>query len=522
MNLYRQPGPTVRRLLLSWLFLLLLPTSGVASAQGEPSYESVEKLIRERGLKKIEDLLPLLPESYRRNHLLMFESGSLQDASHQSPRAILFGESANFIMSFNGHAGQKGFYALETISWNENQSSFEFREIAFPKDEAGQVQFSQKNPAKCLQCHRQDPRPNWHHYNAWPGAYGQADDLPYTEQFEFRDPLTAEHIVMDNRKAGQELKVFLQSIDGHPRYRHLTDAAFSHGELNNGPRSKGILNQVFTRKISAKNFKRIARLVRAHPRYDLLKYILMAGFYCAPKRQNLPLPEFLPAKLCESKPVGYDPDRTPGTHVHYGILKYIFGKLGEPSYPFSDWFMNFQPGPGNSFSSSVTDGGDQIIYFLALQDPEIRELIDIRIDRSFGEDGNYAYFGGQMTCEQLRNKVQSELQRYKEGESYSICKKDGGTENFPEGTRPQAMNSCIGCHSENPADFSTNAPTIHFDDDARLSRQLKQKNREGKTLYERILYRISDRAPLKRRMPLGRHPLSPEEELAVKNYLDRL
>ena len=79
--------------------------------------------------QSIEELLPSLPVSLRNRYALVFSSRSLQGASFKDPRVILFGDDARFIVTFNGERTQAGFYTLETMEFNEDEATFQFREV---------------------------------------------------------------------------------------------------------------------------------------------------------------------------------------------------------------------------------------------------------------------------------------------------------------------------------------------------------------------------------------------------------
>ncbi len=110
-----------------------------------------------------------------RFYLLSFRSRSLQSATPQSPRAILFSPAADFVASFNGHSALRGSRNIEVIRFNHSTERFEFREITF--DLKNRPTVSEENPRKCLECHQSftradvDPRPNWEPYFMWPGFF---------------------------------------------------------------------------------------------------------------------------------------------------------------------------------------------------------------------------------------------------------------------------------------------------------------------------------------------------------------
>ncbi|HEY6925478.1 MAG TPA: hypothetical protein VI653_18515, partial [Steroidobacteraceae bacterium] len=123
----------------------------------------------------MDQVLATLPPTFRYRYTLVFSSRSLQEASYEAPRVILFGRDASTIITFNGDDGQRGFNALEVMSFDEGSERFEFREIAFPTsgDGTGAVTFSEPNPLRCQSCHGATARPVWDSWPLWPGVYGE-------------------------------------------------------------------------------------------------------------------------------------------------------------------------------------------------------------------------------------------------------------------------------------------------------------------------------------------------------------
>src|SRR5438045_2594135 len=90
---------------------LLNPDTTRKLISGERPKEKIDittvlNLLEEKKPTKMEDLLAALPESLRSNFLLLYKSGSMQDASFENPRAVLFDYDSNVMMAFNGHPAQ--------------------------------------------------------------------------------------------------------------------------------------------------------------------------------------------------------------------------------------------------------------------------------------------------------------------------------------------------------------------------------------------------------------------------------
>lgn len=175
------------------------------------NYSSLQQLIINKNLKTIEDTLPYLPQEYFSNFVMMHSSMSLQKASLENPRVLLFGPTAKFVISYNGSHLQKGYYDFEILEFDPKTKVTNLYEITFPQQTSGAVRFSQANPPKCLECHTSFPKPNgvrkpiWNAYPSWPGAYGfRKSSLTYSEKKE------------------REFKAFdTDKRATHPRYKFL-------------------------------------------------------------------------------------------------------------------------------------------------------------------------------------------------------------------------------------------------------------------------------------------------------------
>jgi len=180
------------------LGFLLIGTNALAE---EPTFETIQQWVNQGEVPTVEAFLGKLPSSLRSNFTLMRESKSSQQASGSAPRAILFGETGKLLVAFNGDPEQKGYNTVELIQFRE-PGRFEFRALRFPK--GGKPELSGANPARCLECHGDPPRPRWGNYFTWKGAYGEVDDALVTGSAPWTD-----------------FRGFTEKQKDHPRYRTL-------------------------------------------------------------------------------------------------------------------------------------------------------------------------------------------------------------------------------------------------------------------------------------------------------------
>ena len=268
-----------------------------ARANTSFEYEDLQKLIQSKQITTIEELIPQLPEEFRKQFILMHESQSLQPATPSHPRVITFGQNARLILAFNGDrklsegtpSGDNPYLTLEVIQFRETvagglpRDRFDFFEASFPTASRDKVTFSDVNPSKCMKCHTSDPRPNWEPYNIWPGAFGSLDSFmskskwyintvskfPLAEKWKIGLPAGIDEVVkIDEDEAFQRFKNNYLSL---PRYRSLmiTDQK----EI-----STNLLN--FSESIGNLNFRRIARKIKVLPTYEKYKYAILGILAC--------------------------------------------------------------------------------------------------------------------------------------------------------------------------------------------------------------------------------------------------
>jgi hypothetical protein len=231
-------------------------------------FADLEKIIQTKQITTIDELLPQLPEEYRRYYTFLYFSRSLQQkyVTPAEPRVILYGPEADFVMAFTNRDD-----ALETLEFDPATSRFTFRSLDFtlgkPLDPP-----PVENPPLCLSCHGQDPRPNWDGYNMWPGAFGSMSrggcDAIVAGTREFKDYTD-----------------FLAGKRTQDRYRHLVREAVPSVICPSDPKSEitvtnGVVsdaNTDLTAKFHEKNLFRLKRLIEASPAFRAFRYVLASG-----------------------------------------------------------------------------------------------------------------------------------------------------------------------------------------------------------------------------------------------------
>lgn len=274
--------PTLGKCLRATLVLLSFTT--LAFAEEDFSYAKLEQIIRDHDVRTVDDLLPLLPEDYRKFYLFIYESRSAQAANtfSDSPRTILYGQNGTFLIAFTKDPKAAPIVDavdnLETIQWNAAAKKFEFRELVFGEDKNPLEVPPEVNPLKCQACHGKDPRPNWDSYNIWAGSYGSISRLS-----------------CDTMQAGtEEIRKYNEFMTGNrlkDRYRHLPVEISAAGKCIDDPAKEVTFrnaahldpNSIFTQKVTDLNYQRLARLVMMSPKYKKFRPYLAGQLnHCTP------------------------------------------------------------------------------------------------------------------------------------------------------------------------------------------------------------------------------------------------
>lgn len=506
---------------LTWLVVSFF--CGIAQAEQIPFYEksytsdvkfddgiNYETLVTNIQVSKaqtLEQVLELVPKDFYNNYVLVYRSRSLQDANPLYPRAIVFGKSSKFIMAFNGHKKQKGYNNLEMIQFREKEFRWEFREITFVDGKP--PVFSEANPKKCLECHQSpkrlniDPRPNWEPYNFWPGAYASVDsEIKPTLKKDYEAYMANETTYLDDvlkrflpqdmvlmeEQAHEEenLTKFTEKIKPtHDRYKHLGDFSV-RGPLN------------LTKSTVILNMRRVARILRDEmgELFNVYKYSLLSLGDAASMSSS----EMLKYACGEL----YMPEAVRQKHIDYALKKRFYKEITyrrpKGNYGWNHGFaagidimlmplgiltddlsMEFRTDGRFSFGDRFTSPHDSPTHF--------RDAVML----VYADDPAV-----KMDCKQLKAESEKSLQEFESNGGLDKALLRSKEELEQEPKRP-LVERCISCHVN--YEDGGQAPTIPFDDFSRLKPLLGEKKYPRGTLFEEILFRTSDHAPLRDQMP---------------------
>lgn len=471
------------------------------SSEAPFSFETFVERIRSGGATTVESAVQLLPRAIRDRYALMHRSRSLQSASFQAPRAILFESDGSFLATFNGGDPlSRGHDKIEIIQFRPDERRWEFREIAFARGSPPRV--SEANPRKCLECHQSprrqdvDPRPNWEPYSTWPGAYASVDgNLGQTlEASGFPEsrlrPEDAPMLEEQKREAG-ELQAFMSGVKpSHPRYREL------------GPfKGRALLH--LTDVLVAANAYRAARLMRETPLWEVFEDLFLDSFLCSsfgPGGSRALTPRSTPLELRELiEPIAAS--MIPSVHLDGFQLSHRMSLFFESrGVDTSDWSMDFKTGGRFAFRDRFGSPSYPDDQFLEALNWEFRRDAPL----SCGEA--QARFAANAPSLRASGRLAEAAASIREHEARASQRRFS-----PEA----ALAKCARCHGSGA---NADAPEIPFDDLARLQPKLNEPHRRGGQLFDEIERRVGDLASFDEQMPpSGQAP--PAERAALLDFL---
>ncbi len=230
------------------------------SEQDEVSLQKIKKILETQKINNIEDLLSYLNTAFPQfmeRHTFVFDSRSLHGSSYKNPRAIVYGKSANFILTFNGSPDQEGFQKLEVAQFNQKKKTYDFIEIEFSSSKSPGYSISKPGGPGgiCLQCHINN-KPIWDTYDIWPGVYGSIDEEPLRASQKFLPNIPVSNSLYLDGEKNMWLE-FLQIRLKHPRYKWLPIPLSKDNSLYDQQGKVFFPNTELSVKLTRNNFPRI-------------------------------------------------------------------------------------------------------------------------------------------------------------------------------------------------------------------------------------------------------------------------
>jgi mono/diheme cytochrome c family protein len=488
----------------------------VSTAVHAMDFATLQSMLAASDITTVEALVEALPAPLRTNYVLVFQSRSLQGASLANPRAILFGNDATLVVTFNGDAGQRGNAAVETMEFDARTSTFQFREIGFGAP-GTPPSISAPNPQRCTACHGTPAHPIWDTPPSWPGAYGE----------HYRSGLSPQE------EAG--MREFLALQPRHPRYgfllapgrfarrdSYVTSSAARYNDLATEPpnaRLSTLLTELNARAI-------LAALV-ARPAFASHRYALLA----AAEGSCGPLEDSYPPAMRTSLSVQLRDFQASFQPVEHRQELDKLGRLRDHSALRSHGEAPLDLGPLRFVAERGLGAGtgswtlalEHDTYDLAapagtwsLRDA-LRALVIDGDDELAGLRDYRSFDAGDRYCRLLRERSRRALEDwYATGARATPAAGDvGDVEATPTGpATPRALARCANCHT------GEIAPRIPFADAAALAPLLVRGDYRHGRLLDEIRYRLSDTAGADR-MPRGAL-MTQGDAQALADYFGRL
>ncbi len=461
----------------------------------DKTFENFVQVLKTSSATSIDDFLvdwkstdPLIFRYY----LLAYRSRSLQGATPEFPRAIVFYPTGEFAASFNGHPKQKGYQQIELYRFNYQKNNFEFYELSFRENEKPTL--SEPNPQKCLDCHQSlgretpDPRPNWEPYFFWPGFYGSVSGVFKTKLSKLTDN-EADKIHVDKdalllKEIPYEQKWYSQFMGiirpNHPRYKVLEpynkDQALVDAKIYGSHSAADLKTLMYTQRAAQLNFRRVARLMQEDEEvFEYLKEAIVALLNCSSNK----LPTDFAKWLFENSSFKGQGRTRPHVLNMGDQIRLLF----EPFYfNTDDWSMDFKTDGRFAFSNRFgTPGRPHIELLLAINSlsPTMAKASSLSCrDPEFVRSLEKYY--------DLRTAIR--LQE----------KRSGNKEKFEKLKNAPLINRCISCHA---SPSSRDVPHIPFDNPSELKKLLFEVKYKQGTLLDEIIYRTGAHANSDEQMP---------------------
>lgn len=217
--------------IFSKILIIFFAKALMAKAIHEPYVVSLVRMIQEKNIQTVDELLPYLKQTHSSLslHYVYKTSSPFQDANFQNPRIILSFDSGKILIALAGSSQMRGGELVEIIEFDENEKAFIPSTLNLKKVSLLTTRDSSKWLSKegeawgiryrasiCYQCHANSSyealhfRPIWGSYPAWPGIYGSSHAAGYESLSEY---------IPNNEVEG--LKLFVSSLDSESRYSVL-------------------------------------------------------------------------------------------------------------------------------------------------------------------------------------------------------------------------------------------------------------------------------------------------------------
>ncbi len=474
------------------LFFITLCFQAIAGPDTPVTIDDLELMTSKNDT--IEKFIANLGQDIRSQYVLMHKSRSLQGASYQNPRVIMFNKDAQMLLSFTDQSN-KGGDKIEVILFDEKTASFGAHEIDF----SGSAPKVNRNPDKCMRCHGQDVRPNWNTYAFWEGTYGSNDRRLSRPVGNGKSDITEY----------REIQKFISTYKQNSRYQYLeklnetaetVDESLPSEERNSSQRIKSENITHLTTAIQHLNYRRFRRIMKERSDFPQIKYILLSIMSCGIDDFKKSLPASFPVNIKENFSYDYYNDDQFGIgqirDAYYlallealGIDEGYLDTTYNLEYPIVKFFEPEIVTYSTSRFSTPGLSTNEFAYEFSKDDPDLKKYVDFYPQ----------YQDAIAKCEPLANKARVEMAHVQRASREDTILKKG---------KRVFDTTCMNCHN-NPK-----SKILQYS-----SSTLKNLLREDADLANRFDQRLNSDADESFRMPLG-VIISPSERDAVKKYIE--
>lgn len=229
-------------------------------ASGNLSFAAVKNYITQNqaAIPNTDTLIACLPDELflQGGYAAMFDSFATEGifVTAECPRTILF--NGGFVLSFTGSPDTEDYEIVRSWEFNSATKRFDFNEIDFSKNKT--ATFREK-PEECSSCHAvsgsNDPKPIWHAYRDWEGAFGQYSDGDFGEN---------DGSAYNDMDQYEKFLSFMDAGVSTPRYHRFITQAVND---NPDPANSTLLNNSLRF-----NGERLLRKFQESEHYEHLKY----------------------------------------------------------------------------------------------------------------------------------------------------------------------------------------------------------------------------------------------------------
>ena len=423
-------------------------------------------------LEFLESRAPYLFE----NFVLLHHSGSLQSASYEKPRVLLFG--GGLVLALSEHGSGRLQPKVEIIEFDANDFEFKFHELVFHSMEAlddkeatslKSVEFVD-SPTTCATCHGSPGRPIWNPYDFWPKAYGSL-----VSRFRSDEELQRYNLFKTHRQGGV--------------YARLN--FFQEDRVNS--------LETFTQYLNQLNYLTISKELQKD--YESLRPFmpfLLAGLnHCFPVDSNFEqnVASFLPAGVLASLPYRFKQVFQATRTRHLEVLDFL-------DQQYEGFFPNFSPYYDSALDRLIEQDymfafkqfvfvnlGIQWSSFMMSQgDNRFSTGVPLNPEKDFSASLYFlnkidylglnpklnpvrAFTWIDFDCDTLQKESIARLSQLQE-DYLEALKHSPLSLNSPEDAR-STLGMCLECHSIK-ASKNSEIPYIPFEDQAKLKAWLKE------------------------------------------------